>query len=189
MTYIREAVRLPSDDVVERFNVGGAGWDGKEFVIYSAWEPADGHATTTTIAGRCYGRVGSRRPPAAVEALPADSHERQRAVLAWQRAEYERAYRLIESAYGPLVTARRSMGAIERREACPVEGRTERPPHAKCRDLLHVCLDRSGELADSTDARCGWCGGWVQTDRVCPAVPKGVVLQETRSVTEERARR
>jgi hypothetical protein len=177
MSYINETVTLPDGSAVQRFNVAGASSDGEEFVVYQAWERDRGHSTTTLIGAAWFGRVGTAPLPTGLEALPAYSDERVLAVSAWHQAEYARAYRLIERTYSPLAWGRRRAGQIERVESVPEAGRTEHPPQAECREALHVLIDSAGEPADSTDARCDWCGGWVQSTRLCPSAPvTGVLL-------------
>lgn len=71
--------------------------DGRK--AYTAWERQDGvacgHSTITTIDGVWFGRIGTRRLPAHLEALPAMTEERLEAVREWQRGEYAEAYDLI----------------------------------------------------------------------------------------------
>lgn len=86
------------------------------FVVFSAWEPYDGHGTSMTIDGKNYGRVGTSRIPAVIDALPARSNERSDAYRLWKNEEYKRAYdAIIESRPGILdnVNVRMDMGEIE----------------------------------------------------------------------------
>lgn len=89
---------------------------GTNRVVFSAWEPTEfavGHSVVTTIEGKWYGRIGSRRLPEELESLPAMSASRSKAVRAWHQSEYQRAYAIIEE-YDPRATCgRRDMGEIE----------------------------------------------------------------------------
>ena len=71
-------------------------------MVYSAWEPAErvgavthSHSTTTTIADRTYGRVGTNRLPQHLEDLPAGSTDRIVAVGGYHLGLYHRAYAAI----------------------------------------------------------------------------------------------
>lgn len=86
---------------------------GTRLDVYSAWEPYAGHSTLTHVDGVRYGRIGTAPLPAALEALPAMSDERSRAVRAWHADEYRRAYVAIESAHPETRGASRDMGEIE----------------------------------------------------------------------------
>lgn len=91
---------------------------GTTCVIFSVWEKGQitgTHSTITTINGEWYGRVGTERLPADLDALPAYSNERAAAVRAWQLRRYERAYDIIaHSEYGhEAMNGRYSMGQVE----------------------------------------------------------------------------
>jgi hypothetical protein len=62
---------------------------------------------------RLFGRLGTDRLPASIDALPAMSEERSRQVNAWREAVYTDAYELIIKAFPEAATGRRDMGAIE----------------------------------------------------------------------------
>lgn len=88
--------------------------DGDQVV--SVWEPTttgpSGHSTIRHIEGRPFGRIGTERLPAELDALPPRSEERYAAVKAWHAARYERAYAMIESAYPAAIGGHRSMGEV-----------------------------------------------------------------------------
>jgi hypothetical protein len=96
---------------------------GTTITVYSAYEPAAhglpgagwDHSTLTSEDGSdgFLGRIGTRRLPAELEALPAYSDERLAAVGAWQEAQYREAYALILAAHPEAIDGRRSMGEIE----------------------------------------------------------------------------
>jgi hypothetical protein len=76
--------------------------------MLNAWEPSEmgsdtGHNTImssdlgTHSKGQWWGRIGCRRLPADLDALPRGS-ERLRRVEAWHRAQYAEAYQLIVQA-------------------------------------------------------------------------------------------
>jgi hypothetical protein len=78
-----------------------------------------GHSTITStcvddVEGGWWGRLGTDRLPADLDALPAMSDERIAAVVAWHDALYATAYALIRRAFPELneVGARESMGEI-----------------------------------------------------------------------------
>ena len=92
---------------------------GTRMVVLSAWEPSvrlgsitHGHATITTLDGACYGRIGTRRLPAELEALPAMSAVRSAAVGAWQQAQYGEAVAAILAQYPGAIDGVTSMGEI-----------------------------------------------------------------------------
>ena len=97
---------------VRRFRIlGTATW------VHQAWAPMDGFrfgGPFSTIAheeGRWWGQVGTDRLPTELDALPR-GEERIARVHAWQDANYERAYELIERAFPEAVGGRHSMGDI-----------------------------------------------------------------------------
>jgi hypothetical protein len=100
--------------IVERYNIiGTRRW------VYDAWEPSErngempfSHSTIRTVDGRWMGRIGTRRLPAELEALPAYSSERARAVGAFHEAQYEEAYAAIIAAFPAAEHGCRSMGEI-----------------------------------------------------------------------------
>jgi hypothetical protein len=94
---------------------------GSPSVIYTAYEPSvlfarepgEGHSSTMTLDGRAMGKIGTRRLPADLDALPAYSAERSRAVGEFHRRQYEEAYSLIERAFPEARHGRRRDGEIE----------------------------------------------------------------------------
>lgn len=74
---------------------------GGLFRSFTAWERQNGgilgHSTITTIDGQWYGRIGTRRLPDHLEALPPMTDERYNAVREWQQEQYDEAYILILS--------------------------------------------------------------------------------------------
>jgi len=92
---------------------------GTDLMIYSAWEPScwlpeGGHAHSSLqhIDGVLMGRVGMRRLPAALEALPAFSDARLTAVQAWEGEQEHEAYAAIVAAFPEAAFGRRSSGEI-----------------------------------------------------------------------------
>lgn len=74
--------------IVEKTRIIGTKCD-----VYSAWEVDHGdHSTIQHIDGVRYGRVGTRRLPAELEALPARTQERSDAVRAFHAKQYQEAY-------------------------------------------------------------------------------------------------
>lgn len=85
---------------------------GTDTVVWSAWEPYDGHSALTWIDGEKVGRIGTRRLPADLDALPAYSDERIRAVRAWHEAQYQDAYAAIIATVPWLTGYKTDMGEI-----------------------------------------------------------------------------
>ena len=88
-------------------------------VVFSVWERGTlctTHSSITSDEQGWLGRLGTRRLPAELEALPAGD-ERSTRVRAFHAEQYEAAYAAIVAEYGekePAVLAgRRSMGEIE----------------------------------------------------------------------------
>jgi len=107
--YISETKRI-GDKVIKKYSVAGT-----DLIVYEVYEPSalmGPHGTVTSIEGKWYGRVGTRRPPPELEALPAGSEERFRAVGKWYEGQYEEAYKLITEAFPEAQGGRRSMGEI-----------------------------------------------------------------------------
>lgn len=86
-------------------------------VCYSAWEPSSysgPHSTVMSFAGKVYGKVGTKRIPPELEALPAYSMERANAVSRWYNEQKEAAYAAIIAKYPHAAKgARDGMGEIE----------------------------------------------------------------------------
>jgi hypothetical protein len=103
---------------------------GTATVIYDAWEPTrlmdatDGHSTICSgsdcARAGWLGRVGTKRLPRELDALPANSTERLLAVRSWHAQEYDRAHAAILDAYPELGDAigirSMDMGEIVTRE-------------------------------------------------------------------------
>jgi hypothetical protein len=107
--YIHETKRI-GDKVIRKYSVATT-----DLIVYEAWEPSalmGPHATITSIDDKWYGRIGTRRPSAELEALPAGSEERFRAVGKWYEDQYDDAYKLIVQAFPEAGAGRRSMGEI-----------------------------------------------------------------------------
>jgi hypothetical protein len=86
---------------------------GTNRVILSAWEPDAGHSTTMHLDGIRYGRIGCRKLPGTLEALPAMSAIRSELVRGWHQAQYEEAYAAIIAERPDVAGGERSMGEIE----------------------------------------------------------------------------
>lgn len=91
---------------------------GTSAVVLSAWVPGKlcgEHHTVTTFGDDWYGRVGTERLPAELDALRGE--ERSRAVRAWQERKYLAAYKLIGEAFPELdariAAGRWAMGEVE----------------------------------------------------------------------------
>ena len=92
---------------------------GTSIRVYAALEPATidrmggSHTTISHEAGNGWptGRVGTRRLPAEIEAMPR-GEARYAAVRAFQEAEYARAYDAILAAYPEAASGHRDMGEI-----------------------------------------------------------------------------
>jgi len=108
--------RSVGDVIVNRFRIIGT-----RTLVYQAlerWSSENGigsHSSLTSVDGRdgWYGRVGTKRLPANLDALPAMTQERFDAVDAWHGQEYDRAYAAIIAAYPEAEGGRRRMGEIE----------------------------------------------------------------------------
>jgi hypothetical protein len=87
---------------------------GTRMTVYAVYEPtyngAD-HGTVTTFHGRWYGRVGTRRIPPEIQALPL-GEERTRAVEAHYSQQYELAYQVILRAFPEAADGEREAGEI-----------------------------------------------------------------------------
>ena len=83
-----------------------------ETVVFSVWESNAGHTAVTTIDDRWMGRVGSRKLPADLDALPPCTHRRMNAVQAWHEAQYREAYDAILAEYPEAIEGDRDMGEI-----------------------------------------------------------------------------
>jgi hypothetical protein len=80
---------------------------GTKLFSVDAWTPCpvlengrsdtSGFSTITTIEGAWYGRIGTERLPADLDALKGET--RYSAVKVWQQAQYSRAYWAIIAAY------------------------------------------------------------------------------------------
>jgi hypothetical protein len=91
--------------------------DGR--TVYSAHQWISGSAAGARFSSvshegdRMFGRLGTDRLPASIDALPAMSDERSRQVKAWREAVYKDAYELIIKAFPEAAAGRRNMGDIE----------------------------------------------------------------------------
>lgn len=93
---------------------------GTDFVEYSAYslgDVTDAHgyrdfSTIQSFNGRYYGRIGTRRISAEIEAMAGGSPERVAAAHAHSAAEYAQAYAAIEAAFPETVNGRHVMGTI-----------------------------------------------------------------------------
>jgi len=112
--FVNETKRISTmtgDVVVRKYPILGT-----NHLTYDAWEHTkDGHSTITFFKGEGWkGRVGTKRLPKHLEALPAYSQDRLRKVKAWQEQEYSRAYRYIEEAFPSIKgVGTRRMGQID----------------------------------------------------------------------------
>lgn len=107
--YIHEAKRI-GDKVIKKYSVATT-----DLIVYDAWEPSalmGPHATITSIDDKWYGRIGTKRPPPELEALPRMSEERFRAVGKWYEDQYEEAYELIVQAFPEAKAGKRGIGEI-----------------------------------------------------------------------------
>jgi hypothetical protein len=85
--------------------------------VHQAWAPVAGlfgapYSTLTHAEDRWWGKLGSERLTPELDALPALSAERSRAVRAWQDARFEAAYPLIVRAFAETAGGYRSQGEI-----------------------------------------------------------------------------
>ncbi len=90
---------------------------GTDTRVFSAWEDYNGHGEMRTIGGSTMGRIGTRRFPCDLAAMPAFSAERSESVQDWYEAQYQEAYAVILDSWPHLgmnggCDARRSMGEI-----------------------------------------------------------------------------
>lgn len=117
---------------------------GTESVIHVAYERSSvlgAHASISFIGDECFGRIGTKRPPAEIDALPAGP-ERIARVGEWYEAEYQRAYTAILTAHPELRDDPRTRyygGEIELSRSCAICGnRTyfldDRGTHGCCKD-------------------------------------------------------
>ncbi len=147
---------------VHRFRIlGTTTW------VHQAWAPMEGFrfggpfSTIAHEASRWWGQVGTDGLPAELDALPR-GEERIARVHAWQEANYQRAYQLIERAFPEAVSSRHSMGDITvtrpsrglttpstrgglRRGPAPFSLRLAVPPNS-APFLLRVCAILPGGL-------------------------------------------
>ena len=90
---------------------------GRGRLSYSAWEPiqlTDSYWTVREIGGDRFGKVGTRRIPEEIDALPVYSMHRIEAVEDWYASQRERAFRAIVAAHSEAARGRRcSHGEIE----------------------------------------------------------------------------
>lgn len=106
-----ETRTLDGGYIVKRYQIIGT-----DTHVHGVWERMGGmgsHSTITTVNGEWYGRIGTRRLPAWMDALPAMSAERSRIVGEWHDAQYAQAYEMILAAFPELIPTRKSMGEIE----------------------------------------------------------------------------
>ena len=88
---------------------------GTPTIVFSAYRYRHNygdHSTIQSFNGRFYGRVGTQRIPAEIEAMAPGSDERIAAVRAWHEAEYAIAYDAIVAQFPSAGEGRRSMGEI-----------------------------------------------------------------------------
>ena len=90
---------------------------GANIEVLSAWEAEIGqdgfsHSSITTIDGRWFGRIGTRRLPDHMEAMTPFSDERAEAVGQWHRQQYQEAYNAIVEKYPEALSGKFSMGEI-----------------------------------------------------------------------------
>lgn len=111
---MNEQRKTPAGQIVTRTRILGT-----SIHVYAVWEESRGnqHSTITYTCTEFSpaGRIGTRRLPAALDALPALTDERIDAVTAWHAAQYAEAYAAILQAYpeAGAPDARRSLGEIE----------------------------------------------------------------------------
>jgi len=104
-----ETRSLEGGVVVKRYNIITT-----DLWCYRAYEPSSimgAHSTITTIDGKWYGEIGSRRLPGWMDAMPSGD-ERSRVVGEYIEANYEQEYALIVRAFPEAANGRRSMGEI-----------------------------------------------------------------------------
>lgn len=90
---------------------------GTQLRVYSAWEPYNGHSTSTTHQNARLGRVGTRPLPQYLVVLQKLTDERYDRISAHYANEYGEAYAAIRTCYPHLTFTIGSMGEItERRE-------------------------------------------------------------------------
>ena len=89
------------------------------YYVYSVWEPTNGptgnHSTITTIGDKWYGRVGTRRLPSDIDAIPV-GEKRFAAVAEHHKAQYDLSYDLIRMCFhneiGDFSRCRFDMGEV-----------------------------------------------------------------------------
>ena len=97
---------------------------GTPHVVFDCYEPARGyesHSSFRTVDGRNMGRVGTRRLPAEIDALPGPytygatdrGAARLAAVNRWHEGQYEECYRAICAAFPEACDGKRRSGEIE----------------------------------------------------------------------------
>lgn len=105
-------VKLDNGMVVHRYGIIGT-----RSVVYAVYEPSavcGKHSTITHQFGQWYGRVGTRPLTPELDALKAMSQERFDSVGAFHEAQYQEAYKVIESTFPEVSNygQYRSMGEI-----------------------------------------------------------------------------
>lgn len=119
----RAARRNPANVRVGGLTVNAGRIIGTPHVVFSCYEPARGyesHSSFLTINGQHMGRVGTRRLPPEIDALPGpyvygvadEGAARMAAVDRWHRDQYEECYRAICAAFPEACDGRRSSGEI-----------------------------------------------------------------------------
>ncbi len=86
-----------------------------DYVTLVAYEPSSfmgPHSSIFSIDDQWFGKIGSRELPEDLEALPARSEKRSKAVKTWQMAQYKEAYDAIIAEHPEAVEGSRLMGDI-----------------------------------------------------------------------------
>lgn len=91
-----------------------------DYVTFVAYEPSSfmgPHSSIFSIEGQWFGKIGSRELPEELDALPARSEKRSKAVKTWQEAQYQEAYDAILAENPEAAEGSRLMGEITIKQA------------------------------------------------------------------------
>ena len=99
---------------------------GTTIEVMDAWEPLDGHSTITTINGRRYGQIGTRRLPREYANMER-GEARIRQVRAFYDRQFEEAYNVIIRTNADALSGRFSDGQISVSRMTPRRRPKSRP--------------------------------------------------------------
>jgi hypothetical protein len=109
--YISET-KVVGDVRVHKASIAGT----RNLIVYAAYEPSSyfgPHSSLMTLDGQTCGSLPSRRLTPELDALPAMTEVRFRAVDAYHQKNCEEAYQAIVAAYPEAKDGRRRAGEIE----------------------------------------------------------------------------